>query len=142
MKEKIESRVPVRSSCEIADAALEGGRVCLTLRGRDGTTSKESYDHVVAATGYRVDINRLDFLGEALRSEIACVENTPILSTRFQSSVRGLFFVGPVAANSFGPMLRFAYGAGFASRRVAGALKPKRSLVPFAASRPPSVSAL
>ena len=141
MKEKIDGRVPVRSSCEIADAALEGGRVRLTLRGRDGTTREASYDHVVAGTGYRVDINRLEFLDEALRSEIACVENTPILSTRFQSSVRGLFFVGPVAANSFGPMLRFAYGAGFASRRIAGALKPKRSLVPFA-SRRPSVSAL
>ena len=113
MKEKIEGRVPVRSSCEIADAALEGRRVRLTLRGRDGTTSEGSYDHVVAGTGYRVDINRLEFLDEALRSEIACIENTPILSTRFQSSVRGLFFVGPVAANSFGPMLRFAYGAGF-----------------------------
>jgi thioredoxin reductase len=141
MKEKIEGRVPVRNGCEIADAALEGGRVRLTLRKRDGTTSEGSYDHVVAGTGYRVDINRLEFLDEALRSEIACVKNTPILSTRFQSSVRGLFFVGPVAANSFGPMLRFAYGAGFASRRIAGALKPKRSLVPFA-SRRPSVSAL
>ena len=141
MKEKIDGRVPVRSSCEIADAAPEGGRVRLTLRGRDGATREGSYDHVVAGTGYRVDINRLEFLDEALRSEVACVENTPILSTRFQSSVRGLFFVGPVAANSFGPMLRFAYGAGFASRRIAGALKPKRSLVPFA-SRPPSVSAL
>ncbi len=140
MKEKIEGRVPVRSGCEIADAALEGGRVRLTLRGRDGTTSERSYDHVVAGTGYRVDINRLEFLDEALRSEIACVENTPILSTRFQSSVRGLFFVGPVAANSFGPMMRFAYGAGFASRRVAGALKPKRSFVRFS-SRPPAVSA-
>jgi putative flavoprotein involved in K+ transport len=141
MKEKVEGRVPVRSSCEIADAALEGGRVRVTLRKRDGTTSEGSYDHVVAGTGYRVDINRLEFLDEALRSEIACVKNTPILSTRFQSSVRGLFFVGPVAANSFGPMLRFAYGAGFASRRVAGALKSKWSLAPFA-SRPPSVSAL
>jgi thioredoxin reductase len=140
MKEKIEGRVPVRSSCEIADATLEGGRVCIALRGRDGTTSEGSYDHVIAATGYKVDIRRLEFLDEALRSNIACVENTPILSTRFQSSVRGLFLIGPVAANSFGPMMRFAYGAGFASRRVAGALKPKRSLVPFS-SQPPPVSA-
>jgi hypothetical protein len=139
MKEKIEGRVPVRSSCEIDDAELKGGRVRLILRRRDETMSEGSYDHVVAATGYRVDITRLEFLDKALRSEIACVENTPILSTRFQSSVRGLFFVGPVAANSFGPMMRFAYGAGFASRRVAGALKPKRRFVP-SSNRPPAVS--
>jgi Pyridine nucleotide-disulphide oxidoreductase len=141
MKEKIEGRVPVRNGCEIADTALEGGRIRLTLRKRDGTTSGQSYDHVVAGTGYRVDINRLEFLDKSLRSEIACVKNTPILSTRFQSSVRGLFFVGPVAANSFGPMMRFAYGAGFASRRVAGALKPRRSFIPFA-SRSLSISKL
>jgi thioredoxin reductase len=140
MKEKIEGRVPVRSGSEIADAALQGARVRLTLSGPDGTASERSYDHVVAATGYRVDIGRLEFLNAALRSEIACVESTPILSTRFQSSVRGLFFVGPVAANSFGPMLRFAYGAGFASRRVADALKPRRSPLLFA-SRLPTTSA-
>ncbi len=139
MRAKIEDRVPVRSGCEIAEAALEGGRVRLALRERDGATSEQSYDHVVAGTGYLVNINRLNFVDEALRSEIACVANTPILSTRFQSSVRGLFFVGPAAANSFGPMLRFAYGAGFASRRVAGALKRKRNLVRVS-SRPSAVS--
>jgi thioredoxin reductase len=141
MKEKIEGRVPVRSSCEISDAGVEGGSVRLTLRGRDGTTSERVYDHVIAGTGYQVDIGRLEFLDKALRSEIACVENTPILSTRFQSSVPGLFFIGPVAANSFGPMMRFAYGAGFAARRVTGAVRPKRRLSPFV-SRRPSVPAL
>jgi hypothetical protein len=38
-------------------------------------------------------------------------------------------------------MMRFAYGAGFASRRVAGALKPRRSFIPFA-SRSLSISKL
>jgi hypothetical protein len=108
MKEKIEGRVPVRTNCEIAEAALGGDRVRPCVTRADGMASKRSFDHVVAATGYRVDINRLEFLDKALRSEIACVKNTPILSTRFQSSAPGLFFVGLVAANSFGPMLRFA----------------------------------
>jgi hypothetical protein len=30
--------------------------------------------------------------------------------------------IGVAAANSFGPLLRFAYGAGFASRRLSGFL--------------------
>jgi hypothetical protein len=107
MKEKIEGRVPVRTNCEIAEAALGGDRVRPCVTRADGMASKRSFDHV-AATGYRVDINRLEFLDKALRSEIARVKNAPILSTRFQSSAPGLFFVGPVAANSFGPMLRFA----------------------------------
>jgi hypothetical protein len=58
-------------------------------------------------------------------------ELTPHRWAGLQRRARGLFFVGPVAANSFGPMLRFAYGAGFASRRVARALGPEPRLVPF-----------
>ena len=41
-----------------------------------------------------------------------------MLSSSFESSVRGLYFVGVAAANSFGPVLRFAYGAGFAARNL------------------------
>jgi hypothetical protein len=32
--------------------------------------------------------------------------------------VNGLYFVGPVAANSFGPLMRFAFGANYAARRL------------------------
>jgi hypothetical protein len=41
-----------------------------------------------------------------------------VLSPTFQSSVPGLYFVGAAAANSFGPVLRFAYGAGFTARHL------------------------
>ena len=47
-----------------------------------------------------------------------CVEHTPVLSSNFESSVPGLYFVGASAANTFGPLLRFAYGAGFTARRL------------------------
>jgi len=35
-----------------------------------------------------------------------------------ESSVRGLHFAGAAAVASFGPLLRFIAGAGFAARRV------------------------
>jgi len=34
----------------------------------------------------------------------------------------GLYFVGIAAANSFGPVMRFAFGADFAARTVTRAL--------------------
>jgi hypothetical protein len=37
--------------------------------------------------------------------------------------VPGLYFSGLASANSFGPVMRFAFGAGFASRRIAEALE-------------------
>jgi hypothetical protein len=45
-----------------------------------------------------------------------------VLSSQFESSVPGLFFVGALSANTFGPLTRFAFGAGFAAERVVGRL--------------------
>jgi len=36
----------------------------------------------------------------------------------FESSVPGLHFVGVTAANSFGPLFRFAFGADYAAKRL------------------------
>jgi len=44
---------------------------------------------------------------------------TPTLSRWFESTLPGLFFVGPSAANAFGPLLRFARGAEFAVQALA-----------------------
>jgi hypothetical protein len=35
----------------------------------------------------------------------------------FEPSVPGVYFVGIEAGNSFGPVMRFIFGAGFAARR-------------------------
>jgi hypothetical protein len=75
-------------------------------------------DHVIAATGYKVDLRRLAFLDADIQAGIQTVEQSPVLSPNFQSSVPGLYFVGASAANSFGPVLRFAYGAGFTARQL------------------------
>jgi len=72
-------------------------------------------DYVIAATGYRAAVSRLTFIDETLQSLISKVDQAPILNRHFESSVSGLFFVGAAAANSFGPLLRFAYGAKFAA---------------------------
>jgi hypothetical protein len=118
MKDKVVGRIPVLSGCELANAQVTDGCVRLELRNRIGETISVRADHVIAATGYRVDIRRLSFLDKSLLSRIAHASQAPVLSTRFESSVSGLFFTGPIAANSFGPLMRFAFGAGFASRRL------------------------
>jgi hypothetical protein len=55
---------------------------------------------------------------ESLRSRIRTAADSPILGRRFDSSVPGLYFVGIAAANSFGPLLRFAFGAEYAAKRL------------------------
>jgi thioredoxin reductase len=126
MAERFVGKVPALLGCDIQKAKVENGRVHLTLVGGSGTT-EHSAEHVIAATGYRVDLRRLKFLSPGLRSQIRTVENTPILSSTFESSVPGLYFVGVAAANSFGPMMRFACGADWTARRISRKLAKSSS---------------
>ncbi len=78
-------------------------------------------DHVIAATGYKVDIGRLAFLDPALRSRIKDFHGAPVLDRAFQSSVRNLHFVGISSAFSFGPVMRFVHGTKHAAAILHGA---------------------
>jgi thioredoxin reductase len=103
-------------------ADVKDGKVRLNLRARDGSEREVDADHLIAATGYKVALERLKFLSADIRSQIKVLKGSPILASNFESSVSGLYFVGIAAANSFGPVMRFAYGAGFAARRLTDAM--------------------
>jgi thioredoxin reductase len=109
------ARVGQITGCEIRSAQVAGDKVDLTLSQENGETRRLTAGHVIAATGYKVDLRRLPFLSDSTLREISSIEHTPVLSRFFESSLSGLYFVGPAAANSFGPVMRFAYGAKFAS---------------------------
>jgi cation diffusion facilitator CzcD-associated flavoprotein CzcO len=126
IRDKVVGKVTALTGYSVTDGEIQNGRVLLRLKADDGTTREITADHVVAATGYRVSVDRLTFLSPAIRSNIETVEGTPVLSSTFESSERGLHFVGLAAANSFGPVMRFALGAGFAAQTVARALGKSR----------------
>jgi thioredoxin reductase len=111
MKARLEAGVAVTLREAIERADEENGRVRLVLVAADGTRSEVLTDHVVAATGYAPDIGRLAFLSESLRASIRTHSGMPVLSGSFESSVAGLYFVGPAAVYSFGPLMRFMVGA-------------------------------
>jgi len=108
--------VPVLEGRRIHEARRDRDGVALTLD--DGT---RRFDHVLLATGYRIDVNRMTILDPQLRARIARHGGLPVLSAAFESSVGGLHFIGASAVASFGPLLRFIAGAGFAARRIARA---------------------
>jgi FAD-dependent urate hydroxylase len=117
LKERVVGRLPLLTSHTIARAVERGGRLSLTVQGPEKTIEVET-DHVIAGTGYQVDLERLQYLGSSLRARIKTFERVPILDQAFQSSVPGLHFVGVTSAQSFGPVMRFAYGSKHAAAIV------------------------
>jgi len=99
------------------------GRVTLDLIGGSGT-----FDHIVLATGYRTDIAKLGILAPELLQRVAVDAGAPRLSSGMESSVHGLHFAGPAAVHSFGPLMRFVWGAGFAARSITRAVLASRAL--------------
>lgn len=108
--------VPVNQGRQILAARRDGDQVVLTL-----DNGMQRFDHVVLATGYHIDVDKIGVLDSVLRGRVARHNDSPVLSAGFESSVSGLHFVGASAVASFGPLLRFIAGAGFAARRVAQA---------------------
>jgi cation diffusion facilitator CzcD-associated flavoprotein CzcO len=127
-KEKVIGKLPVLLGRTVVRAEAQASTVRLQLRAADGSECEIVTDHIIAATGYKVDLERLRFLGAEIRAKVKVVDGTPVLSTTFESSVPGLYFVGVASANSFGPVMRFAFGAGFAARRLAGTMAKSLSL--------------
>jgi len=102
----------------VLSTAIRGKR--LELKLSDG--SERSVDHVLMATGYRVNVRKYEFLSASLRSALSLVDGCPVLTRGFESSVRGLHFLGAPAMWSFGPLMRFVAGADFAARTVTKAV--------------------
>ena len=116
VRERVE-RAPLFLGHTLRSAQVRDGKVHLCVSGPGGD-QQLSADHVIAATGFRVDLRALAFLEAGLRAQVRTLEDAPALSPDFESSVPGLHFVGVAAANTFGPVMRFLLGARYASRRI------------------------
>jgi thioredoxin reductase len=122
----VEGKVEFHLGRQMQGVDIAEGRIRLALETPEGEQEILTADHLIAATGYRPDVARLQFLSPSLRVALRTAGDAPILSRNFESSVPGLYFVGPASANSFGPVARFAFGAGFTARRIANHLNRTR----------------
>ena len=125
IKDRVIGKVPIIVKSEIIAARLVGGRVRLTVRSEGAIDREFEVDRVIAGTGYDADPTRLPFLDPTLTAQIRRTDRAPALSMNFESSVKGLYFVGPMSAMSFGPLFRFVAGANFTVRTLARRLDRK-----------------
>jgi FAD-dependent urate hydroxylase len=144
LKNRMIGKVPMLTSQEIFSAVERHGRLLVSVRF-GGETAQFSTDHLIAGTGYKVDVSSLPFIDAELQAGIRTFNAAPVLSSVFESSVPGLYFVGIASALSFGPVMRFVYGAKYAAailtahmRTVARPASPAVTIaaVPAAAPHP------
>jgi thioredoxin reductase len=134
VRDRVMEHVPLLLGYTPEKVELRDGKVHLQVRAQDASMRELQADHIIAATGYKVNLERLTFLSPEIRSKLKTVESSPVLSATFESSMPGLYFVGVTAANSFGPVMRFAFGAEFAAYTVTRALVKSVSLRPVQAA--------
>src|SRR6185437_12066962 len=85
MKARVEGAVSLMPESTLKGAEFTGARVRLKL---DGPGPREIVtDHVIAATGFKIDARRLPFLAAPLRDAIRVFDGAPYLSANFESSV-------------------------------------------------------
>jgi thioredoxin reductase len=136
MKDSIVGKVPLHTGLTPHRAEVRDGKLHIHATAADGTARTLVTDHVIAGTGYKTDLRKLAFLPPDLRGNIRQVANAAILSSNFETSVSGLYVIGPASMNNFGPLARFVHGARYTARRIsphlAASLSRGRRAVPAA----------
>jgi thioredoxin reductase len=118
LRGRVEGQFPIHTGHAVQWAKEQDSGVLLGLATAGGASLEVSADHVIAATGYRPDVTRLSFLGDQIVSGLRTLAGTPVVGRDYQASVPGLYFIGPAVAPTFGPAMRFVYGARHAATAV------------------------
>ena len=98
-----DSGIVIHPNTELA-SCIKQGDLTVTL------TNDETFnvDHVVLATGYKVNISRLPYLAAGnLLNQLETRNGFPVLDDHFQTSIPGLFITSMPAAQDFGPFFGF-----------------------------------
>jgi hypothetical protein len=114
---------PITTGRSVGSVSPRGDELVLELD--DGTTKE--VDHLLLATGYRVDLTRYAFPAPELLARVRTRYGSPVLATGLESSVRGLPFLGAPAAQSFGPVNLFVCGTWASARGLTRAVVGRRA---------------
>ena len=109
LKDRVDGVVDVLTNHRVREAAPSGNGVRLVLDGPPKRSAID-VDHVIAGTGFLIDLARLSFLPADLRTRIATTNGYPAVNRVGESTVSGLYFVGAPTAVSVGPSARFIAG--------------------------------
>jgi FAD-dependent urate hydroxylase len=149
LRDRVEGVIEVLTDYQLKSAEPQGSGVRLHLDGPK--QSSIDADHVIAGTGFRIDVSRLSFLSEEIQAGLVTRANCPVVNRAGESAVPGLYFAGAHTMVSLGPGVRFISGthhtAAHIARSVArrargrtGLSTPADSLRPLATTGPSPIA--
>ncbi len=120
LRERVEGQFPTLTGLSIKWARMQDGGVRMGFTGAGGTRELGA-DHVIAGTGYRWDMTRLSFFGEQMLAQLRTVPGTgsSAVGRDYQTTIPGLYMMGPAVAPTMGPVMRFVFGSEHAATTVA-----------------------
>lgn len=117
------------------DVRITCGRIVLSASVRQGQAavklddgSQRLVDHVLLATGYKLDVAAYPFLAPELINSLQLIDGYPDLTWGFESRIKGLHFLGAPAARSFGPLARFVSGTDYSARALTQCITYNRAI--------------
>jgi thioredoxin reductase len=120
LRDRVDGIVDVLLGHQATSAEAHGSGVRLHLDGPKQTSL--DVDHVIAGTGFRIDVSRLPFLSAEIQASLTATAGCPVVSRVGESSVPGLYFAGAHSMVSLGPGVRFVAGTHSTSARLASTL--------------------
>ena len=147
LRDRVEGVVDVLTGHRIKSAQPHGSGVRLQLDGP--RQSSIEADHVIAGTGFRIDVARLSFLSEEIQAGLVTRANCPLVNRAGESAVPGLYFAGAHSMVSLGPGVRFISGTHHTSARLARSVArsarrkagPAKPVTPSASLQPVTAAA-
>jgi thioredoxin reductase len=98
---------------------LPGGDVAVKLD--DGQTL--IVDHIILATGYKVEIGQVPFLAQGnILGKLNIEDGFPVLDEHFQTNLPGLFVTSMAATQDFGPFFAFTISVRTSAKLIGSAI--------------------
>jgi FAD-dependent urate hydroxylase len=117
LRDRVEGVVEVLTGSPVNRAEPFGSGVRLHLGGAKPKTM--DVDHVMAGTGFRIDVATLPFLAEEIKSNLMMRAGCPLVSRAGESTVDGLYFAGAHTMVSYGAGVRFISGTHHTAAHIA-----------------------
>jgi FAD-dependent urate hydroxylase len=117
LRDRVEGVLDILTGHRLVSAEAHGRGVRLKLDGHRASSIEA--DHVIAGTGFRVDVAKLPYLSEEIQSGLVKHGDCPVVNRAGESTVPGLYFAGAHTVTSLGPGVRFIAGTHHTSARLA-----------------------